>query len=107
MPPFNHQQNRWPQNVRGHFYVDCQCTDCGLCGDMAPTVFARHDDGGHSYVAKQPVTADEVAQVREAILGCPHDAIHDDGSQFDWDAVPANIHWGTDEPPRRPGSCCH
>jgi ferredoxin len=89
MAQFNHQQHRWKLNAQGAFYVDCQCLDCDLCRELAPTVFVRNNKRGFSYVAKQPETAEELARAREAVLGCPQDAIHDDGLQFDWEKIPA------------------
>jgi len=51
--------NKYPENVPGKFYVDDQCIDCDLCRETAPANFKRNDDGGHSYVYKQPGTPDE------------------------------------------------
>ena len=51
--------NKYPENVPGKFYVDDQCIDCDLCRETAPANFKRNDDGGHSYVYKQPETPDE------------------------------------------------
>jgi ferredoxin len=50
-----------------------------LCRETAPANFARDSDGGHSFVYKQPENADEEALCREAIEGCPVEAIGDDG----------------------------
>jgi len=46
--------NKYAENVAGKFYVDDQCIDCDLCRETAPANFKRNDDGGHSYVYKQP-----------------------------------------------------
>ena len=43
----------------GKFYVDDQCIDCDLCRETAPANFTRSDDGGYSYVFKQPTTPEE------------------------------------------------
>ena len=51
--------NKYPENVEGKFYVDDQCIDCDLCRETAPANFTRNDDGGHSYVHKQPTTPEE------------------------------------------------
>ena len=51
--------DRLPENVAGKYYVDNQCIDCDLCRETAPANFTRNDDGGHSYVYKQPENADE------------------------------------------------
>ena len=71
--------NKYPQNVAGQFYVDDQCIDCDLCRETAPANFTRNDDGGHSYVYKQPENPDEEALCKEAMEGCPVEAIGSDG----------------------------
>jgi ferredoxin len=70
--------NKYPQNAAGRFYVDDQCIDCDLCREAAPANFTRNDDGGHSYVYKQPESPEEEAQCKEAMEGCPVEAIGDD-----------------------------
>ena len=67
------------ENVPGKFYVDSQCIDCDLCRETAPNNFTRADDEGYSFVFKQPENADEIAQCREAMEGCPVEAIGEDG----------------------------
>jgi ferredoxin len=71
--------DKYPENVPGPFYVDDQCIDCDACRTTAPVCFTRHDEGGYSYVHRQPATPEEVAQCREALEGCPVEAIGDDG----------------------------
>jgi MinD superfamily P-loop ATPase len=39
----------------------------------------RSDDGGYSYVFKQPTTPEEEALCKEAMEGCPVEAIGNDG----------------------------
>jgi ferredoxin len=73
--------NRYSDNVSGKFYVDDQCIDCDLCRETAPDNFTRNEDGGYSYVFKQPVTPDEEALCKEAMEGCPVEAIGNDGVQ--------------------------
>ena len=73
--------NRYSDNVPGKFYVDDQCIDCDLCRETAPDNFTRNEDGGYSYVFKQPVTPDEEALCKEAMEGCPVEAIGNDGIQ--------------------------
>ena len=51
--------HKYPENVAGKFYVDDQCIDCDLCRETAPANFTRNDDGGHSYVHKQPENEEE------------------------------------------------
>src|SRR6266571_7061439 len=73
--------NKYPENVAGKFYVDNQCIDCDLCRETAPNNFKRNDDGGYSFVYKQPSSPEEEAQCKEAKEGCPVEAIGDDGDQ--------------------------
>jgi ferredoxin len=72
--------NKYPENVAGKFYVDDQCIDCDLCRETAPASFKRNDDGGHTYVYKQPETPEEQALCKEAMEGCPVEAIGNDGA---------------------------
>ena len=72
--------NKYPENVPGKFYVDDQCIDCDLCRETAPANFKRNDDGGHSYVYKQPETPEEEGLCKEAMEGCPVEAIGNDGT---------------------------
>jgi ferredoxin len=73
------QANKYADNVPGGFYVDDACIDCDLCRETAPANFRRNDDGGHSYVFKQPVAQDELALCRQAMEDCPVEAIGSDG----------------------------
>jgi ferredoxin len=72
--------NKYPENVAGEFYVDDQCIDCDLCRETAPANFKRNDDGGHSFVYKQPENPEEEAVCKEAMEGCPVEAIGNDGA---------------------------
>src|SRR5689334_7084534 len=71
--------DRDPENTGGKFYVDNQCIDCDLCRETAPANFTRNEDGGYSYVYKQPSTPEEEALCKEAKEGCPVEAIGDNG----------------------------
>lgn len=71
--------NRYPDNVPGKYYVDDQCIDCDLCRETAPDNFTRNDNGGYSFVFKQPTTPEEEARCKEAMEGCPVEAIGNDG----------------------------
>lgn len=73
--------NRYPENVHGKFYVDDQCIDCDLCRETAPDNFTRNEDGGYSYVFKQPTSSEEETLCKEAMEGCPVEAIGSDGEQ--------------------------
>jgi ferredoxin len=70
---------KWETNAAGKFYVDQQCIDCDLCRETAPAFFARSEEGGYSYLSKQPVTEEEIASCTEALEGCPVEAIGNDG----------------------------
>lgn len=72
-------KNRWHDNAMGRWYVDVQCIDCDLCNELAAAHFKGNDDENHSFVYKQPETAEELAACREAKRSCPVDAIGDDG----------------------------
>ena len=72
--------NKYPENAAGKFYVDEQCIDCDLCRETAPANFKRNDDGGHSYVYKQPESPEEDRLCKEAMEGCPVEAIGSDGA---------------------------
>src|SRR5665213_2782199 len=74
--------NKYPENVAGKYYVDNQCIDCDLCRETAPDNYKRNDDGGYSFVYKQPTTPEEEARCKEAKEGCPVEAIGDNGVSF-------------------------
>jgi len=71
--------DKYEDNVTGKFYCDYQCIDCDLCREMAPDNFKRNEDGGYSYVYKQPDNEEEEEQCKEALTSCPVEAIGDDG----------------------------
>ncbi len=79
--PMADREDKNPENVAGKFYVDSQCIDCDLCRETAPNNFTRSDDEGYSYVYKQPSNDEEKAQCREAMEGCPVEAIGEDGEE--------------------------
>jgi ferredoxin len=72
--------NKYPENIVGKYYVDNQCIDCDLCRETAPDNFRRNEDGGYSYVYKQPESPEEEARCKEAKEGCPVEAIGDNGA---------------------------
>ena len=69
------REDRNPENVEGKFYVDSMCIDCDLCRETSPDNFTREDDEGYSYVYKQPANEQEEELCREAMEGCPVEAI--------------------------------
>ena len=70
---------RYTDNVFGKYYVDDQCIDCDLCRETAPDNFKRNDAAGFSFVFKQPSTPEEEQLCKEAMEGCPVEAIGHDG----------------------------
>ena len=72
--------NKFPENVRGRFYVDNQCIGCARCQYDAPEFFGARDDG-LSYVKKQPTTEQEIQTCTEEMDYCPVNAIGNDGDQ--------------------------
>lgn len=70
-----------PENVPGRYYVDTQCIDCDVCRDVAPENFTRYEDGGYSFVYKQPETKEEERRCQEALEACPVEAIGDEQEQ--------------------------
>ena len=71
--------NKYPENAPGKYYVDNQCIDCDLCRETAPNNFQRNENGGYSFLAKQPEGEEEEKQCKEAMEGCPVEAIGNDG----------------------------
>jgi len=71
--------DKYAENVAGKYYVDEQCIDCDLCRETAPANFTRSEEGGYSYVFKQPTTPEEEALCMEALEGCPVEAIGNNG----------------------------
>lgn len=71
--------NRLPINAPGRFYVDDTCTDCDLCRELAPTIFARDAVTGSSFVLRQPVTDEELTLAENAAAYCPTETIGNDG----------------------------
>ena len=71
--------DKYEENAEGKYYVDSQCIDCDVCRETAPNNFTRDDDGGYSYVNKQPANEEEEDQCAEAMEACPVEAIGDDG----------------------------
>jgi ferredoxin len=64
----------------GPLYVDTQCIDCDLCRQTAPENFTRDEEGGYSYIHRQPTTAAELELCLEAMESCPVEAIGNDGA---------------------------
>ena len=72
------KNDRWPENTKGKFYVDRTCIACDACCIAAPENFKMNEDDGHAYMSKQPENRLEEDQCREAMEGCPVEAIGND-----------------------------
>ncbi len=59
--------------------LDNSCVDCDLCRNIAPDIFKRNDEGGYTYVQRQPITAAEIELAEEARASCPTESIGNDG----------------------------
>ncbi len=75
------KNKKYPENVKGRFFVDTECIACDACVLAAPENFGMHEDDGHAFVKKQPLTESEQDQCREAIEGCSVEAIGNNGEE--------------------------
>ena len=71
--------SKYTDNVDGKYYVDEECIDCDLCREVAPTIYQRNNDEGHSFVVKQPEGQEEENLAQDALEDCPVEAIGNDG----------------------------
>lgn len=72
------RSDQWPQNASGKYYVDKTCIACDACCITAPENFKMHEEDGHAFLAKQPEGALEEENCKEAMAGCPVEAIGND-----------------------------
>ena len=68
-------EDKLPDNIEGRYFVDSECIDCDACREAAPQNFMRQQEEGYSYVYKQPEDKEEEEACKEAMEGCPVDAI--------------------------------
>lgn len=73
------KNKKYPENKPGRFYVDRECIACDACCISAPQNFSMDENDGHAFISVQPTTPEEEAQCREALEGCPVEAIGNDG----------------------------
>jgi len=57
------------ENVKGQFFVDSTCIDCGACRKFAPVNFGA--TGEFAFVKKQPQSSDEELSAKQALVACP------------------------------------
>ena len=74
-------RDRYEDNAKGPYFVDLECIDCDACREMAPSNFTRNETEGYSYVYKQPNSKQEEEECKEAMDGCPVEAIGDFGNE--------------------------
>lgn len=74
-------KSKWKQNAPGKVFVDQSCIACDACVLAAPQNFKMDEDEGHAYVSQQPTSPEEEAACREAMEGCPVEAIGDFGEE--------------------------
>lgn len=72
---------KWKENKEGKMFVDQSCIACDACVLTAPKNFGMHEEDGHAFVTKQPDTPEEEAACKEAMEGCPVEAIGDFGDK--------------------------
>ena len=71
--------DKFSVNVPGPWYVDTNCIACGLCDELAPSVFRFFEAEGQNYVYHQPESEEELERANEAREACPVEAIGNDG----------------------------
>ena len=71
--------NKYDENIKGRYYVDRECIACDACVMTAPDHFSMDEDDGHAFVVRQPDAPDDEELCKEAMEGCPVEAIGNDG----------------------------
>lgn len=72
-------KHRTEENVAGRYYVDENCIAAKYCLSVARNHFKLGQESGRAFVCKQPTTEEEEEQLKDALSGCPVNAIGDDG----------------------------
>jgi len=75
------KDNKYDENVPGRYFVDRECIACDACVLAAPDHFGMDEDDGHAFVIKQPTGEAEEEACKEALEGCPVEAIGNDGAE--------------------------
>lgn len=70
---------KYPENKPGKFYVDRECIACDACVLAAPNNFGMDENDGHAFVKEQPKSPEEEDLCKEAMEGCPVEAIGNNG----------------------------
>jgi glyoxylase-like metal-dependent hydrolase (beta-lactamase superfamily II)/ferredoxin len=66
---------RLRENVDGEFFVDNSCIDCGMCREVAPSVYGRSESVGMSIVTRQPQSEEERVRAAMGLVACPTSSI--------------------------------
>lgn len=74
------QADKYDENVKGRYYVDRSCIACDACVIAAPDNFGMNEDDGHAFVKTQPLDSSQESLCKEAMEGCPVEAIGDNGT---------------------------
>ena len=69
------RDNKVAESVAGKYYVDQDCTACGLCEGSAPGNFKMTDEGTFAYAYKQPQGDAEESACKAATEDFPSEAI--------------------------------
>ena len=75
------KDNKYPENIKGKYYVDRECIACDACVMTAPGFFNMDEDDGHAFVTVQPKDETDEDLCREAMEGCPVEDIGNDGDE--------------------------
>jgi ferredoxin len=75
------KNDKWPENAVGKYFVDRTCIACDACCIAAPENFKMNEDDGHAFLSRQPASSQEEDQCREAMEGCPVEAIGVEGGE--------------------------
>ena len=75
------KSDQWKDNVKGKYFVDKTCIACDACCIAAPGNFKMHEEDGHAFLSKQPASSQEEEACKEAMEGCPVEAIGADGTE--------------------------
>jgi ferredoxin len=75
------KDKKYDENVPGRYYVDKECIACDACCLTAPNHFGMDQNDGHAFVVVQPSTPEQEASCKEAMDGCPVEAIGNNGDE--------------------------
>jgi ferredoxin len=73
------KENSWEDNATGKWYVDKNCSLCGVCMDVAPEFFQESEIGDYAIISQQPVSEEDIEACIDAKDQCPVESIGDDG----------------------------